>query len=159
MASPSRASRRAGRMEDPVTKQVGGFRPARNRAVQEVLHPHHAAGREFRDLHQVHAVLAATARTRLSTSRPDGIYDANMEACCGCGVCEAVCPVDNCVTMVNETEFHDNASQWEAFKKDKDAYLKWLEATIKKAEPIRSGRTASVIAASTGTGTRGPGNR
>ena len=24
---------------------------------------------------------------------PDGTYDANMEACCGCGVCEAVCPV------------------------------------------------------------------
>jgi len=21
------------------------------------------------------------------------LYDANMEACCGCGVCEAVCPV------------------------------------------------------------------
>ena len=25
---------------------------------------------------------------------PDGLYDANMEACCGCGVCEAVCPVE-----------------------------------------------------------------
>ena len=24
---------------------------------------------------------------------PDGLYDANMESCCGCGVCEAVCPV------------------------------------------------------------------
>ena len=38
--------------------------------------------------------------------------------------------------MVNESEFHDNNSQWEAFKKDKDAYLKWLETTIEKAEPI-----------------------
>jgi len=24
---------------------------------------------------------------------PEGLYDANMAACCGCGVCEAVCPV------------------------------------------------------------------
>ena len=31
---------------------------------------------------------------------PDGLYDANMEACCGCGVCEAVCPVKDCITMV-----------------------------------------------------------
>src|SRR5574342_705336 len=44
---------------------------------------------------------------------PDATFDANMEACCGCGVCEAVCPVENCITMVNEALFEDNASQWE----------------------------------------------
>jgi hypothetical protein len=38
--------------------------------------------------------------------------------------------------MVNESEFHDNNSQWVEFKKDKGAYLKSLEATIQKAEPI-----------------------
>ena len=42
----------------------------------------------------------------------------------------------NCITMVNESEFHDNDSQWAEFRKDKDAYLKWLETTIQKAEPI-----------------------
>ena len=52
---------------------------------------------------------------------PDGLYDANMEACCGCGVCEAVCPVKDCITMVNEAAFDDNASQWEMWRKDKDA--------------------------------------
>lgn len=57
---------------------------------------------------------------------PDGYYDANMEACCGCGVCEAVCPVDKCVTMVDETQFQDNKSQWEAWSKDKDGYASWL---------------------------------
>jgi formate hydrogenlyase subunit 6/NADH:ubiquinone oxidoreductase subunit I len=60
-----------------------------------------------------------------------------MQACCGCGVCEAVCPVEKCVTMVNETEFHDNASQWEAWRKDKAAYDKWLKETI-AAKPERS---------------------
>ncbi|MGD0182473.1 MAG: hypothetical protein ABSC15_21870 [Terriglobales bacterium] len=42
----------------------------------------------------------------------------------------------DCITMVNESEFHGNDSQWAAFEKDQDGYLKWLETTIKKAEPI-----------------------
>ena len=61
---------------------------------------------------------------------PTGHYDANMEACCGCGVCEAVCPVENCVTMVNESAFGDNASQFEMYEKDKDTYKSWLKGKI-----------------------------
>ena len=70
---------------------------------------------------------------------PDGTYDANMEACCGCGVCEAVCPVENCVTMVNEAVFDDNASQWEMWRKDKTAYATWLGDKINdKRATVRS---------------------
>ncbi|MDP2621379.1 MAG: hypothetical protein Q8P46_14610 [Hyphomicrobiales bacterium] len=61
---------------------------------------------------------------------PDGLYDANMEACCGCGVCEAVCPVEHCVTMVNEEAFDDNASQWEMWVKDNKGYAGWLAEKI-----------------------------
>ena len=61
---------------------------------------------------------------------PDGFYDANMEACCGCGVCEAVCPVVDCVTMVNEEAFDDNASQWEMWVKDDKGYAGWLAEKI-----------------------------
>ncbi|MBI3079264.1 MAG: (4Fe-4S)-binding protein [Deltaproteobacteria bacterium] len=61
---------------------------------------------------------------------PDGYYEANMEACCGCGVCEAVCPVDKCITMVNEEAFEDNGTQWTAWKQDKEGYLKWLDEKI-----------------------------
>jgi formate hydrogenlyase subunit 6/NADH:ubiquinone oxidoreductase subunit I len=61
---------------------------------------------------------------------PDATFDASMEACCGCGVCEAVCPVENCITMVNESAFEDNASQWEMWRKDKAAYKAWLTAKI-----------------------------
>jgi pyruvate ferredoxin oxidoreductase delta subunit len=68
---------------------------------------------------------------------PDGLYDADMEACCGCGVCEAVCPEPNCVTMVAETQFRDNASQWEAFKKDPGGYKRWVGERIKD-RPERS---------------------
>ena len=61
---------------------------------------------------------------------PDGLYDANMEACCGCAVCEAVCPVPDCITMVNEAEFNDNNSQWEHWTQDKDGYHKWMTDLI-----------------------------
>src|SRR5919106_904880 len=66
---------------------------------------------------------------------PDGTFDANMESCCGCGVCEAVCPVEHCITMVNESVFEDNASQWDMWRKDKTAYKTWLidKITNKKA--------------------------
>jgi formate hydrogenlyase subunit 6/NADH:ubiquinone oxidoreductase subunit I len=60
-----------------------------------------------------------------------------MQACCGCGVCEAVCPVKECVTMVNETEFGDNNSQWEAWRRDQESYQTWLAGKI-KSHPERS---------------------
>jgi len=68
---------------------------------------------------------------------PDGLYDANMEACCGCGVCESVCPVKDCVTMVNEEAFDDHASQWEMWSKDKEGYAAWLSEKI-AARPDRA---------------------
>ena len=63
---------------------------------------------------------------------PDGLYDANMESCCGCGVCEAVCPVPDCVTMVGEADFEDNNSQWEMWQKDKEGYNQWMTALVDK---------------------------
>ncbi len=70
---------------------------------------------------------------------PDGLYDANMDACCGCGVCEAVCPVKDCITMVNEAAFDDNQSQWDMWRQDKDAYRVWASEKIKdKVTTVRS---------------------
>jgi hypothetical protein len=39
--------------------------------------------------------------------------------------------------MVNETEFRDNSSQWEAWKKDKNGYQAWLKDKI-ESRPERS---------------------
>src|SRR5262245_33663222 len=70
---------------------------------------------------------------------PDGLYDANMEACCGCGVCEAVCPAKDCITMVSEAAFDDNASQWEMWRKDKAKYTTWMTEKINdKKHVVRS---------------------
>jgi pyruvate ferredoxin oxidoreductase delta subunit len=124
-----------GPYQDPVTKQTGGFRPVRNQLFKK------ASTRTMRP------VLNFTTCTKCTLCwlncpdgsfdvAPDGTYDVDLEGCCGCGICEAVCPVKNCITMVSESEFHDNDRQWVSFRKDRDAYLKWLQKTIETAEPL-----------------------
>lgn len=120
---------------DPVTQEVGGFRPARNELFKKY---------STRTQRPVVNFSTCTKCTLCWLNCPDAsfdvtpeaTYDANLEACCGCGVCEAVCPVEDCITMVNESHFSGNHSQWVAFKKDKDAYLKWLGKTIASAESV-----------------------
>jgi len=120
---------------DPVTKQLGGFRPVRNEKFKKYSTRTQRPVVNFSTCTKCTLCWLNCPDASFDVT-PDGTYDANLEACCGCGVCEDVCPVKNCVTMVNESEFHDNHSQWAEFKKDKDAYLKWLGTTIQKAEPM-----------------------
>ncbi len=120
----------AGRgFEDPTTHAVGGFRPNRNPTFKKF------STRTMRPVVNFDTCIKCTlcwlhCPDSCFDVTPDGLYDANMQACCGCGVCEAVCPVKECVTMVNEVEFGDNASQWEMWKKDKPEYGKWLQEKI-----------------------------
>jgi len=120
---------------DPASKQVGGFRPGRNELFKKYSTRTERPVVNFATCTKCTLCWLNCPDASFDVT-PDGTYDANLEACCGCGVCEDVCPVKDCVTMVNEAEFHGNDSQYAAFKNDKDAYLKWLETTIKKAEPI-----------------------
>jgi hypothetical protein len=47
--------------------------------------------------------------------------------------------VKDCITMVNEAAFDDNASQWEMWRQDKDAYQVWAKDKIgDKVTTVRS---------------------
>lgn len=116
-------------MEDAETHAVGGFQPDRNPVFKKFT------TRSMRPVVNFDTCIKCTlcwlqCPDSCFDVTPEGLYDANMQACCGCGVCEAVCPVNDCVTMVNESEFHDNASQWEAWRHDKEAFKAWLESKI-----------------------------
>jgi pyruvate ferredoxin oxidoreductase delta subunit len=126
------------RLGEPIKfgDQIGGYRPARNPYFKKF------STRTMRPVIDFDKCIKCTlcwlqCPDSCFDVTPDQTYDLNAEACCGCGVCEAVCPVDNCVTMVNEAAFTDNQSQWEAYKKDKVAYKAWVEVKIKE-QPERS---------------------
>ncbi|MBI2248018.1 MAG: (4Fe-4S)-binding protein [Armatimonadetes bacterium] len=123
-------------MKDPATAQVGGFQPDRNPTFKKF------STRTMRPVVDFDTCVKCTlcwlqCPDSCFDVTPDGLYDANMQACCGCGICEAVCPVDNCITMVNEAAFSDNASQWEMWKQDKSVYKSWLTEKIEH-KPERS---------------------
>ncbi len=123
-------------VEDPVTHVLGGIRPERTKTFKKF------STRTMRPVVNFETCIKCTlcwlqCPDTCFDVTPEGLYDANMEACCGCGVCEAVCPVDKCVTMIEETEFADNASQWEMWRKDSTGYLKWLNQKIEH-RPERS---------------------
>ncbi len=116
-------------IEDPTTHAAGGYRPARNPTFKKW------STRTMRPVVDFDICIKCTlcwlqCPDSCFDVTPEGLYDANMEACCGCGVCEAVCPVKDCVTMVNEVSFKGNDSQWEAWRKDKPAYKNWVQETI-----------------------------
>jgi pyruvate ferredoxin oxidoreductase delta subunit len=122
--------------EDPSTHASGGFRPERNPTFKKFT------TRTMRPVVNFDTCIKCTlcwlhCPDSCFDVTPDSLYDANMQACCGCGVCEAVCPVTDCLTMVNEAEFTDNASQWKMWKNDKQGYDKWLKEKI-AAKPERS---------------------
>jgi pyruvate ferredoxin oxidoreductase delta subunit len=124
---------RGHQMKDPKTGELGGFQPERNPTFKKY------ATRTMRPVVDFSTCIKCTlcwlqCPDSCFDVTPDGLYDANMQACCGCGVCEAVCPVEKCVTMVNETAFSDNASQWEHWRKDPDGYKQWLQSTIANRE-------------------------
>ncbi|HKM89944.1 MAG TPA: 4Fe-4S dicluster-binding protein [Candidatus Acidoferrales bacterium] len=119
---------------DPATNKLGGYRPARNERFQKYTTRTERPVVNFQTCTKCTLCWLNCPDGSFDVT-PDGTYDANLEACCGCGICEAICPVKNCITMINEVHFTDNSSQWLAFKKDKCTYLEWLQATI--AEPAK----------------------
>ncbi|MBI1875941.1 MAG: (4Fe-4S)-binding protein [Acidobacteria bacterium] len=57
----------------------------------------------------------------------DGLFDVDYEVCVGCHKCASVCPIPECIVMVDELQFTDDKSPWEAHKRDPQAYIEWAE--------------------------------
>jgi pyruvate ferredoxin oxidoreductase delta subunit len=57
----------------------------------------------------------------------DGLYDVNYEVCVGCHKCADVCPVPECIVMVDELRATDDKSPWQRYKKDPAEYTAWAE--------------------------------
>jgi len=117
-----------GPITDPVSKQKGGHQPARNDLFQKYTTRTQRPVVNF-DTCTKCTLCWLNCPDGSFDVTPDGTYDVHLNACSGCGVCESVCPVKNCITMVNESAFQGNASQWELSKKDKKAYQAMLKLT------------------------------
>jgi len=63
-----------------------------------------------------------------------GHYRVNYEHCCGCGICAEVCPIDGCITMVNELEFTDNRDLYALYEADPVQYQSLIQQKIHAQE-------------------------
>jgi pyruvate ferredoxin oxidoreductase delta subunit len=85
---------------------------------------------------------------------PEGHYEVVYTACIGCGICAQVCPVKDCIVMVDELKFTDNKDKWQDWKKDRPAYNNWFE----KMSGVSADPKGAAAQAAGGTGATAGGD-
>lgn len=65
---------------------------------------------------------------------PTGHFGVSYESCCGCGICSEVCPVDDCITMVDELLFENNDDLYAEYTRAPEQYKEFISEKIQQAE-------------------------
>jgi len=124
----------------PVGKKVGekGFVPARNPVFKKYT------TRTLRPITNYEKCTQCTlcwlhCPEGAYNITPDGYYECDYYACCGCAKCEESCEAGDHLFMVPESAFTDNASTYEMWKKDPDAYQRWFDDKVALVVPRSHG--------------------